>query len=300
MRDQKLQLSIIIVSWNVKGLLRDCLRSIQHFLHTVPHEVIVVDNASTDGSADMVAGEFPQIDLIRNKQNIGFGRANNLGLAKARGKYVFFLNDDTKILDANIVKAIHFLEQHPETGLVGVHLLNPDGTNQPSVRHFPKVGDQLLYVLKLHVFFPRAKSLRRYLAQDFDYTRQTTVDQIMGAAMLAPTNLIKELGGFDPKFPNWFEEVDLCKRVQQKGLKVQYLPIADIVHVKGASFAQQRPVKLQRVFNYSMRRYFRKWEPWWAYVLIVLAQPVSIIAAMVVQIFDTLGLNVRGKKAKHL
>lgn len=300
MMNQPPQLSIIIASWNVKELLRRCLKSIQLHLATHPHEVIVVDNASADGSADMVATEFPQVDLIRNTTNVGFGRANNLGLAKAQGKYVLFLNDDTELTDSKVIQALDYLDQHSQVGLVGVHLVNPDGTNQPSVRHFPHVGDQLLYLLKLHILFPKAKVLRRYLAQDFDYTQEAKVDQVMGAAMLAPMKLMKDLAGFDPGFPNWFEEVDLCQRIYQKGLEVRYLPVADIVHVKGASFAQHRPVKLQRVFNYSMRRYFKKWEPTWAYLLILLAQPVSLIGALIVQLMDRLGLNLRRVKAKHL
>lgn len=300
MTSQQPQLSIIIVSWNVKELLRKCLHSIQTHLNTFPYEVVVVDNASTDGSADMVVHEFPQIDLILNKENIGFGRANNLGLAKAQGTYILFLNDDTEFKDARITQAMEYIQQHPLTGLVGVHLINPDGSNQPSVRHFPKVGDQLFYLLKLHVVFPQAKVLRRYLAQDFNYTQTAKVDQVMGAAMLAPTQLMKELGGFDPKYPNWFEEVDLCRRVQQKGLEVRYLPVTDILHVKGASFAQHRPLKLQRVFNYSMRKYFTTWEPWWASSLISLVQPISLLAAWLVQIAERLGLNVKGMKAKHV
>lgn len=300
MSDLQPQLSIIIASWNVKELLRRCLQSIQIHLHSFPYEVIVVDNASMDGSADMVTMEFPQVNLIRNKKNIGFGRANNLGLAKARGTYVLFLNDDTELNDSNIIRAIEYLTQHPKTGLVGLHLINPDGSNQPSVRHFPHVGDQLLYLLKLHILFPKAKILRKYLAQDFDYTKETKVDQVMGAAMLTSLELMKELAGFDPGFPNWFEEVDLCQRIYQKGLEVHYLPITNIVHVKGASFAQHRPLKLQLVFNYSMRRYFKKWEPAWAYLLILLAQPTSLLGALGVQIMDKLGLNVRRVKAKHL
>lgn len=294
------QLSIIIVSWNVKNLLRRCLQSIQHHLAGKSFELIVVDNASTDGSADMVTAEFPQIDLIQNTQNIGFGRANNLGLAKAQGEFVLFLNDDTELKDSKIMQAVRFFQAHPKTGLLGVHLVNPDGSHQPSVRHFPKLSDQLLYVLKLHILFPQAKALRRYLAQDFDYSKEAKVDQIMGAMMLARRSVMQDLAGFDPGYPNWFEEVDLCRRVNQIGLEVWYVPLAEIIHVKGASFAQHKPLKLQRIFNYSMRRYFRKWEPRMAYTLLSLAQPFSLLAAGVVQLFNSLGVNIRGLKAKHV
>lgn len=292
------RLSIIIVSWNVKELLRQSLESIQQHLTGISHEVIVVDNASTDGSAAMVAKEFPQVALISNSKNNGFGRANNQGLNQARGEYILFLNDDTQLMDGGVAQAVDYLAGHLQVGLIGLQLKNPDGSVQPSVRHFPKLGDQLMYLFKLHLLLPNSKPIRHYLSADFDYSKPATVDQVMGAAMVMPTALAKKLGGFDQRYPNWFEEVDLCQRVKQLNKEVWYLPLAPIIHLKGASFSQQRPIKLQRMYNYSMRQYFKRWEPWFAYALICFFQPVGLLLAGIIQLLESFGFGIRKLKPK--
>lgn len=294
------ELSIIIVSWNVKQLLRESLLSIQRHLTRVSTEIIVVDNASTDESASMVANEFPDVSLIANSANKGFGQANNQGLARAKGNYILFLNDDTQLMDGGVEQAIEYLKAHPLVGLVGLQLKNLDGSVQSSVRHFPKLTDQLMYILKLHLLFPHSRPIQHYLCTNFDYTQPAQVDQVMGAALLLSSDLAKKLGGFDQRYPNWFEEVDLCQRIKQSGKQVWYLPLAPITHVKGASFSQQRPLKLQRMYNYSMRQYFKRWEPLSSYLLICLAQPIGLVLAGVVQLLESAGMGVRKLKPTNV
>lgn len=295
-----MELSIIIVSWNVKTALEQCLRSIQQHLSNQSYEVVVVDNASHDGSADLVEKDFPWVKLIRNTTNQGFGKANNQGLQIAQGTYMLFLNDDASVTDAGVYKGIDYLQNHKKVGLLGPHLLNPDGSTQVSVRRFPTWKDQVFYLLKLHLVFPRAHVLQTYLCQDFDYSKDQTVDQVMGAAMLTRTDIVKNLLGFDPRYPNWFEEVDLCRRIQVQGYEVRYVPTFQIVHIKGASFGQQKPIFLQRMYNYSMRQYFKKWEGWWALALITLAQPISLFLAGVVQVVNQAGIKVKKLKPKDV
>lgn len=291
--------SFIIVSWNVRPLLARCLQSLQHELKNVRYEVIVVDNASQDGSADLVADQFPWVHLIKNTDNLGFGRANNQGVIVAQGTYIVFLNDDTEIL-SDWDGLLLYMRNHPELGVLGPKLLNVDRSIQPSVRHFPELSDQLLYLFKLHIIFPHSQPMKRFLASSFDYAQEADVDQVMGACMIMPIELVRQLKAFDPGYPNWFEEIDLCKRVIQVGKKVRYAPVISLIHVKGASFSQLRPVHLQRMYNYSMRRYFRKWHSFPNYLCICMVQPISLLLSGLVQLTGMLGLNVKKFKPQDV
>lgn len=281
----QIDLSIIIVSWNVRNLLRTCLTSLFLQMRDMRFEVIVVDNASADGSADMVAKEFPQAILIHNQRNRGFGAANNQALAQARGKYIVFLNDDTEI-HGNIFYSLisqyqDFVTHGRKVGLIGCQLRNPDGSIQPSVRAFPTLFDQTVILLKLHHIL--SGLISGYTQKKFDFKREQTVDQVMGACMFTTRAVINHVGKFDEEFFAWFEEVDLQRRMRQAGYEVVYTPSVHCTHVKGASFTQLRKPKAQRMFNRSMRYYFRKHHSLAAYVWISLVQPISIILSYAVQ-----------------
>lgn len=283
-----MQLSIIIVSWNVKDYLQQCLQSIYQYTHDISFEVIVVDNASSDGSADMVAQQFPQVHLICNAANRGFGYANNQGYKIATGEYVLFLNDDTAIHD-NIFPTLiqRFKDYHDsreKIGMLGCKLLNPDGTQQDSVRKFPTVLGQTAILLKLHHSFPRL--IASYMQTDFNYEHEQRVDQIMGAFMLAPRAVLEQVGIFDEQFFNWFEEVDLQKRITQAGYDILYTPSVSCTHIKGPSFAQLRKPMAQKIFNASMRYYFRKHHSMLAYLWLCAIQPISVLLSYVVQIIS--------------
>lgn len=275
-----MQLSIIIVSWNVKPLLLRCLAAIYRYTANLEFEVFVVDNASPDGSADMVAAEFPQVRLIRNDLNKGFGAANNQALCQATGDQILFLNDDTEIFE-NI---FHILYQKmaalPQTvAVLGCQLKNPDGSIQESVRSFPTVWDQTVILLKLHHLWP--KLIQHYICNNFDYSREQPVDQVMGAFMWARAQPIKAIGGFDEKYFIWFEEVDLQKTLCQQGYEVLFTPAVSCLHVKGQSFQQVRKPKAQLMFNKSLRYYFQKKHSWLAWLWISSLQPASLALAYV-------------------
>lgn len=281
-----MQLSIIIVSWNVREHLQRCLASVYQYTRDISFEVFVVDNASTDGSADMVATEFPQVKLTRNTTNRGFGAANNQAFQQAIGKYVLFLNDDTEIKDNIFYTLVQKYEQTTErVGMMGCRLLNSDGSLQPSVRRFPTWRDQSVILLKLHHIWPHL--IERYSCAQFDYTNEQTVDQVMGAFMLSPRILLQQLGAFDEGFFVWFEEVDLQRRIQQLGYSVLYTPVVSCIHVKGQSFVQLRRPKAQGMFNRSMRYYFKKHHSSLAYWWIAALQPISLLLAYVTQLVQT-------------
>lgn len=251
-------LSIIIVSWNVKDLLKKCLDSIYQNQGDLELEVFVVDNASTDGTPEMVRNDFPSVSLIENKNNRGFAAANNQAIKLAKGEYILILNPDTEIMGDTLQKSIEFMEQNPKAGILGCQILNSDRTVQPSVRRFPTFWPIFLIFLKLPKIFPNLSAVNHYLFRDFDYLKTQSVDQIMGAFMLVKKEVFRKIGFFDERFFLWFEEVDLCRRAASAGFEIFYYPEAKIIHYGGQSFNQQATVKKQWQFFKSALHYFFK------------------------------------------
>lgn len=251
-------LSIIIVSWNVKDMLRNCLRSIYSETKNISFEVIVVDNCSKDGSMEMIRRDFPRVKVIANKKNAGFAVANNQGIKLSKGDFILLLNPDTIILDKTIKKSVEFMNKNKDCGVMGPKILNPDKTIQPSVRKFPEFWPIFLIFLKLPKIFPNLKSVNNYLAVDFNYKKTKTAAQVMGAFMLIRKEILEQVGLLDENFFIWFEEVDFCKRVWDAGYKVCYNSATEIIHYGGQSFKQQKVAKRQFMFFKSAWRYFKK------------------------------------------
>ncbi len=274
-------LSVIIVSWNVKDFLKKCLTSIFLFIKEVDYEIILVDNASTDGSVEMVQKEFPKVKLIVNKKNFGFAQANNQGIKESKGKYLLILNPDTEFIDDRIKELIDFLERNSVVGAVGCQILNSDLSLQPSVRRFPSLKAMLAIQLKLpHLF--TVKAVNHYLAHDFDYRSPQKVEQIMGAFMLIPKTIFKKIGLFDEKFHVWFEEVDLCQRISKAGYQVFYNPAAKIVHYGGKSFQQLFSLKKQIIWNRSLSHYFYKHCFKISWLVLWLIQPITWFLSFII------------------
>jgi O-antigen biosynthesis protein len=251
------KISIIIVSWNTKDLLNKCLRSIYDSTGDLELEVFVIDNNSGDGSVEMVKKSFPQVKLIANDNNVGFGRANNQGIDQSTGDYILILNPDTELEKDTLEKSVKFMKENSDCGIVGPKMTFKDGGFQPSVRIFPTFIPILLMLTKLTKIF-KFKSVSRYLAEDFDYSKTQVVDQVMGAYMFTSRSALDKVGGFDERFFLWFEEVDLCKRFSEGGFKVMYSPNIKIVHYGGQSFSKQRVVTKQWRFFQSAFKYFIK------------------------------------------
>ncbi len=272
-----MKLSIVIVNWNVRDHLRDCLASIFKYPPKDSFEVFVVDNASSDGSADMVRQEYPQVNLIINVENKGFGTANNQGIRQAKGEYVLVFNDDAQVKEGSLDIMINYLDTHSDVGVVGPKILNVDGSLQPSVRRFPDFLSQWLASLKVQFLFPKLKVFRKYLAADFDYKKEQDVQQIMGACMMIRKKVLDQIGLFDEKFFIWFEEVDLLKRIADAGIQIVYTPTTEIIHVGGASFAQAESMTKHRMFSASCRRYIYKHKGIFAWLAILAVYPLGTL-----------------------
>jgi N-acetylglucosaminyl-diphospho-decaprenol L-rhamnosyltransferase len=283
-----LDLSVVIVSWNVCALLRDCLKSVTGaqwdrpqsatssvdsaqpeglvFSNDTPKtdrrslttEVIVVDNGSSDGSVEMVRSEFPQVTLIANPENLGFPTGNNQGITAAQGRYVMLLNPDTKVLGDAFPTLVHYMDAHPDVGLVGPQLLYPDGQVQSSRRRFPTLGTLFFESTWLAPLAPSSLLDRYYVLDQLD-NAVLDVDWVTGAAMLARREAVQQVGGLDEGFFMYSEELDWCRRIKGAGWRVVYLPTARIVHYVGKSSEQAvaaRHINFQR----SKIRYARKYH----------------------------------------
>jgi N-acetylglucosaminyl-diphospho-decaprenol L-rhamnosyltransferase len=251
-------LSIIIVSWNVRDLLRSCLGSIERERDAVSLEVIVVDGASADGSVAMVKADFPWVRLIARSENVGFPKGNNLGMAEARGRYLLLLNPDTELVAGALSTLLDYIEQEPGVGVLAPQLLNPDGSVQSSRRRFPTLVTALFESTWLQPLAPAAV-LRRYYALDLPDDRPADVDWLMGACLLAPRRVVDAVGPLDEAYFMYSEELDWCRRIKEAGWRVVYLPAAQVVHHQGKSSDQAvaaRHISFQR----AKLRYFRKYH----------------------------------------
>lgn len=269
-------LTIIIISWQVRDLLNRCLASIYQETRGIKFEVIVVDNASTDQTAEMVAEFYPQAVIIANLKNRGFARAGNQGLKQARGNHILLLNPDTIIIGRAVERMVEFLNNHPEAGIAGCKILNADQSIQPSVRKFPTLPDQLLMLFKLHHFI----KLKDYLLLGFDYQASAEVDQVMGAFFMINGLAREKIGLLDEQFYIWFEEVDYCRRCRQAGFKIVYTPLASVIHLGGQSFSQKFQLKNQWNFSQSRCRYFLKYHGFLPFLVIFILTPVSLLLTL--------------------
>lgn len=247
-------LSIVIVSWNVCKLLRACLAALPR-----DAEVIVIDNASADGTAAMVAAEFPSVRLVANHENRGFTGGNNQGLALAHGQYILLLNPDTFVQGDALAIMLDYLESHPAVGVVGPQLRYGDGSLQSSRRRFPTLATALLESTPLAWHWPaeRNRWARRYHMADKPANVEQEVDWLVGAALLTRRAAVDQVGGFDDAYFMYSEELDWQSRVKRAGWKVVYLPQAVVTHYEGKSSEQVTAARHIR-FNRSKVRYFRK------------------------------------------
>lgn len=266
-----MDLSVIIVSWNVKDKLRDNLAALFKSEGDVKFEVYVVDNNSSDESAAMVAAEFPQVHLIVNHDNYGFARANNQALKLALGKFFLLLNPDMCVRTDTLKNIIYWAENNPQATVIGGKLLNKKTEVIKQVRRFPRIWDQLLITLKIPHLFVGA--VNGYLQSQFDYHQASKVDSIRGAFFLINGEQYKKISGLDrplldERYFLWFEEVDFCRQIYKLGGEVWYTPAAQCLDYVGASFSQVNRGRAQEYFSDSMLKYFQKWEAPWKYNLL--------------------------------
>lgn len=249
-------LSVILLSWNVRELLRACLRSLP--LHDPQIEIIVVDAASADDTVKMMRAEFPDITLITSDENLGYSRGNNLGLQRAIGRYLLLLNPDTEIVGEALTAMLAYMDAHPQVGVLGPGMVYADGTPQPTRRRFPTPLTAFFESTWLQPFAPRSL-LRHFYAQDLPADEAVAVDWVVGAALLVRRAAYEQVGGLDEAFFMYSEELDWCRRMQTAGWKVVHFPAARIIHHEGRSSAQV-PAATHIRFNASKVRYFRKYH----------------------------------------
>jgi GT2 family glycosyltransferase len=231
-----LDLSIIIVNYNVKEFLQNLLHSIEKASSNISKEIIVVDNASDDGSVEVIKEKFSSVILIENKINSGFGKANNQGLAIAKGKYILFINPDCIVSEDTFDKMISFFEENSECGLAGCKILNSDGTLQLACRRsFPGPWTSFTKVTGLSNLFPKSRIFARYNLTYLDENKTYEVDALSGSFMMMRKDVYEKVGGFDEQFFMYGEDLDLCYRVQKAGHKVFYVHSTQVIHYKGES-----------------------------------------------------------------
>jgi GT2 family glycosyltransferase len=229
--------SILIVNWNSKDLLRECLLSIRRTCADLQSQIVVVDGGSFDGCAEMLAREFAEVEFVQSKDNIGFGRANNLGLSRVTGEAVLVLNPDTEVQSGALQTLLNELRSRPDAGIVSPRLLNNDRTLQASVHALPKPVRQAL----------DSELLRRLLSpyslwappSDFSPRNTVAVEAVAGTCMLMWTKTFREVGGFTPAYFMYAEDMDLCFKILRAGYRIYHVPAAEVVHHGGASSSAQ-------------------------------------------------------------
>lgn len=250
-------LSVIVVSYNVRDLVCRCLESLRAELAGLDAEILVVDNASSDGTVEAIRRQFPEVRVLANDRNWGFGAANNQALRIATGQAVLFLNSDTELHSGAITAMLGYLKAHPNVGVVGPRLRFPSGIIQSSRRSFPTPLVGLVESTIIQRWFPGLSILGHYYRTTGSDDQCQDVDWLVGACLLARDEVIAEIGGFDERFFMYSEEIDWCFRAHQAGWRIVYLPAAEVIHHEGRSSEQNR-VRRSRTFLESKSRYFEK------------------------------------------
>jgi GT2 family glycosyltransferase len=294
-------LSIIIVNYNTKDLLDDCLSSILANGTSLDLEIFVVDNASIDGSTQMVKQKYLTVNLIENSENVGFARANNQAIAKAQGTYLFLLNSDASIRPGTIDAMVKFMDAYPMVGALGAKLLSQNLVPQISCRHFPTVFTTLSQFFGLSAMFPRSRLWGRYDMGYWDHREARKVDSVPGAALLVRKNTIQEVGPLDENYFLYFEDTDWCYRINQAGWEVFFLPEAEVIHRGGASAAKSNQGvfhdnTLSKAFFSSLFYYFRKFHGSLSVLLLKVLIPVSLIMRMLRWTFPLLFHRIDAKE----
>lgn len=280
----------MIVSWNVREKLKENLKALFASQGNIKFEVFVVDNNSADGSAEIIARDFPQIKLIVNRDNRGFARANNQAIKQAQGEFVLLLNPDMRVFPDTLANMVGWMRENKQAGVVGCHLVDETGKTVNHVRRFPRLFDQLAIALKIPHVFPGI--VKNYLMLDFDYSRPAKVDSVRGSFFMVRRSEFEKTGGLDERYFVWFEEVDFCRQVVENGGEVWYTPTAKCIDYVGQSFGQVKRGQTQRYFRDSMLKYFQKWHPTWQYGILVVAW---LLGTGLVWAGERMGLETKAK-----
>ncbi|PKN66951.1 MAG: glycosyltransferase family 2 protein [Deltaproteobacteria bacterium HGW-Deltaproteobacteria-12] len=252
-QSNSIDLSVIVVNWNTKDLLRNCLQSVYSTVHDLTLEIIVVDNASSDGSQEMLERDFPQIIRICNRENRGFGAANNQAFAVMKGKYALLLNSDAVLTPNAVHKLWSFCEANKRAAIACGQLLNADGSKQNSVASFPGLLTLATNTSLLEYLFPRQFPSKRY-----QHEQPLEVDSAIGACMMIRKKALDETGFFDERYFFFFEETDLAYALHRAGWKTYHIPDAYIYHFQGQSIGNNLKSRIE--FYRSRYQFLGKWH----------------------------------------
>lgn len=257
--------SLIIVSFNTRDVLRESLHSVEREQSGLHLEVFVVDNNSRDGSLDMVRSEFPTVRPFHSEINLGFGAANNVALHVSQGRYVVLLNSDAFLCEDSLRLAVEHMDAHPEVGLAGGRLVGRDRDLQPSARMFPSILSDFLVLTGLAHKFPKSRFFGQSDRTWADPYAPAEVDWVPGAFSIIRSEALQKVGFFDPDFFLYSEEVDLCRRIQEAGFKIMYWPDIEVIHIGGESSRQIKSLEMSstgaQLIRWRMRStllYYRK------------------------------------------
>jgi GT2 family glycosyltransferase len=274
------EVSVIIVNWNTREFLRDCLHSVIQQTQRA-HEIIVIDNGSTDASATMTESEFPGVRLIANNRNRGFAAANNQGIKLAAGRYILLLNPDTTVLDNAIDKMISWLEVHPNVGCAGCQVLENDSTIQKTCFGDPDLFNLFLVETRLHRVF----EISRPEYAGWDRRSEKDVDVVSGMFMLIPSWVLGMVGTMDERFFVYAEEADLCRRIRKAGFRCVFTPVAQILHRDGGNkstdqIKPQMHVQLQKSKLIYIKKHYGSFQEYLARMIFVLSSATSLAISL--------------------
>lgn len=253
-----MDLSVIIVSYNVRNFLEQCLHSVRRASVNIDYEIFVIDNNSTDGSCPMLEAGFPEVRLIKNQVNRGYAAANNQALKMASGKYLLLLNPDTVVNENTLLNCIKFMDSHPDAGATGVRMINGEGKFLPeSKRALPTPGTAFFKMSGLAYLFPKSGLFNRYYLGQIDKSATSKAQVIAGAFMFIRAEAVRKTGLLDEDFFMFGEDIDYSFRLLKAGYNNYYYPEAEIVHFKGESTKQEN-IRAVKYFYRAMSVYVRK------------------------------------------
>lgn len=275
-------ISFIIVNWNTRDILIDCLNSIYKTVSEIDFEIYVVDNNSTDGSQEAVRKKFPLIKLIENKTNTGFAHANNQALSLMNGRFAVLLNSDAILIDNSIKTLLTFMNNSPSVGIAGVQLLNKDGTRQNSIDNFPSTETEIFNKSILRFLFPE-----KYPSKNRNRQNPLEVDSVIGACMMIRKEAMNDVGIFDEDYFFFLEETDWCYRMSKKGWKVFHVPDARVFHLSGHS-KKKVPWRPQIEYHRSLYKYYKKNKSTASYITIRILKPLKIFVNFILNLLKNL------------
>jgi GT2 family glycosyltransferase len=301
-----LDLTVSIVNWNTKNLLKACLASIFNQTEGLNYHVWVVDNGSSDGSVQMIEREFPQVRLIKNSVNLGFTKTNNQVLRQCEGNYVLLLNSDTQVVGNALKELIDFMEVHPEAGAAGCQLLNKDGSLQLSCGRFPTLTSVFFGAKTCNRIFRRIFGKRTFFAEyglsEQEHLCFQEVDFVKGCCIILRKSVLEKTDFLDENIFMYFEEMDLCYRIKQQGNKILYTPQPKVIHLGGQSdrFDSKTVSKRLNSQEYFFRKHYGNTQAFFLKLVIALGTLLRFPLFLVIYGFRRKGAEMKTKMAWSL